>query len=210
MFHGTDKNRQQATHGPWLVNSYSVEEKRGKTIYSHFVQKLTTSCGNSIENFFYHMFDTHDNLAVCMIWHFLIIRTRWHPISLEHLLIGSYSPSWTPSFLHTLFYVLHAEARWAFNNIHHVSFSPSRNSLVTCHLLLAFGIRRKCLILPLPDLISDHSLCPELSRAFVAASFSPRHSILPQVLAWLVFLGNSELSSNVTSFLWPGPVSFSS
>lgn len=185
----------------------TVEEKWGKTIYPNFVQKLTTSCGNNIENFIcFQMFATH----ICMIWYFLIIRTRWHPISLEHLFIENYSPtagllaSSTPclifskqkpdelSITHTkLVFVLLETVQWLVTCIW--------NKMQVPHLAFA----RPCLL-------STHSLCPEPSRAFAEASFSPRHAIFPQVLAWLVFLGNSKLSSHVTSFLWPGPVWFSS
>lgn len=73
LLHRTYKNRQQATHGPQCVNSYSVEQEGGKTIHLHFVKKLATSCSNIRHHpFIWQVLNVNENLAVCLRRHFLI------------------------------------------------------------------------------------------------------------------------------------------
>ena len=54
---------------------------------------------NTLLLFVKTLLHANENLAVCLIWYFLI--RAWRPVSLEHLLIASYAPVYTPSFIYT-------------------------------------------------------------------------------------------------------------
>lgn len=135
------------------------------------------------------VFGTH----VCMVWHFLIIRTRWHPISLEHLLIGSYSltdgllASSTPCFI----------------------FSKQRpDQLLIIYTKLAFLLLETvwwlttCIWnkIQVPHLaFARPPLCPELSRAFRA----PIHLSSGFSMVGLSWEFQTQFTCHLFSMTWP-------